>query len=181
MVLTPSGTIRSRCGPCFFQALYPSVSNSCLVMMPVTIVSYCTLNHSAIPSQNVRPSKLPTGHPSWRPKAKTPGLSKVCNFSISGKRGSILNKHPVLKFSFEPPPTSKWSDKIWPSLVLKEWISLVQVSQCNCLAQEMKRHQTDIKVTLKTKQKNPNRKFITAKMGWSTGMGWSCLLQDANV
>lgn len=116
------------------------------------------------------------GDPKQRPLACPRG-----NFSIAGKRGSTLNKHPVLKFSFEPPPTSKWSDKIWPSLVLKEWISLVQVSQCNCLAQEMKRHQTDIKVTLKTKQNNPNRKFITAKMGWSTGIGWSCFLQDANV
>lgn len=120
----PQMTPQPLCGPDTFRnhqvqmwsillpGPLPSVSNACLVMMPVTMVSYCTIDHSAIPSQNVRPSKLPTGHPSWRPKAKTPGLSKVCNFSISGKRGSILNKHPVLKFSFEPPPSSTWSGKI---------------------------------------------------------------------
>lgn len=72
----------------------------------------CLLHrHSVIPSRNVRFSKSPTGHPSWKPKAKTPGLSKVCIFSISGKRGSILHRHPVLKFSFVPPPSSKWTVK----------------------------------------------------------------------
>jgi hypothetical protein len=49
----------------------------------------------------------------------------------------------------------------------------------------MKRHQTNIKVTLKTKTKGkkkiPNRKFITAKMGQSILMEWSCLLLDASV
>lgn len=44
----------------------------------------CLLHrHSVIPPRSVHFSKSPTGHPSWKPKAKTPGLSKVCIFSTS--------------------------------------------------------------------------------------------------
>lgn len=158
---------------------------SMLLTVPLPFCQQCSSCHdpsyhgflqTGIPSRNVRFSKSPTGHPSWRPQVKTPGLSKVWIFSISGKTGSILNRHPVSKLSFVPPPSSEWSEKVWPSsLVLKEWISVVQVSPCRCLAQEMKRHQTNTKVTLKkiknNKPKNPNHKLITVKMGWSILIG----------
>jgi hypothetical protein len=57
-----------------------------------------------------------------RPKMKPSGLRPVSSASLATKGQS--KQHPLLKFSFVPPTSSEWSEKVWvSSLILKEWIS----------------------------------------------------------
>ena len=153
--------------------------------MPVTKGAYCTVTLSSHQGMFVslnRQLVIQAGSPKQRPLAcprsvSSASLAREVQFYTDILSWSSHLYHHLVQSGLL---------KVWPSsLVLKGWISLVQVSQCSCLAQEMKRHQTNIKVTLKTKTKGkkkiPNRKFITAKMGQSILMEWSCLLLDASV